>query len=203
MQHALPVELYLASQSPRRRALLKELGFPVKIVRAPGIEEIYPGTLTGPEIPVFLAKMKAEAYDELLPENAILITADTIVWTDNSVLGKPEGKAEAVEMLERLSGRMHQVFTGVCLKYRNKVHSFYDTTNVYFKPLSSEEIDYYVENNMPYDKAGAYGIQEWIGFIGVERIEGSYFNVMGLPTHRLYTEILKVAADKSEPDLSA
>ena len=186
------IELYLASQSPRRRALLKELGFPVKIVTPPNIDEVYPPDIKGPEIPLYLAKSKADVYTGDLPENAMLVTADTIVWINNQVIEKPKDENDAKTMLQILSGNMHQVFTGICLKYKGNSYSFYDETKVFFKNLSLQEIIYYVEKYKPFDKAGAYGVQEWIGFIGVERIEGSYFNVMGLPTHRLYAEITSI-----------
>ena len=186
------IVLYLASQSPRRRALLKELGFKVNIIKAPDIDEIYPEHLLADEIPVYLANLKLKSFHEALPENSVLITADTIVWFENSVLGKPADPADAKQMLRSLSGKMHKVFTGVCLRYRNTYHSFYDATDVYFRKLTIEEIDYYVDEFNPSDKAGAYGVQEWIGFIGVERIVGSYFNVMGLPTHKLYSEIIEI-----------
>jgi septum formation protein len=190
----LDIVLYLASQSPRRRALLKELGFKVNIVKAPDIDEIYPEYLTAYEIPLYLAKLKAESYTDLLPEKAVLITADTIVWLDNRVLGKPANLTEAKDMLLSLSSKMHKVYTGVCLKKGDYCYSFYDETDVFFKTLTKEEIEYYVDKFQPVDKAGAYGVQEWIGFIGVERINGSYFNVMGLPTHKLYNEIIKIVS---------
>jgi len=183
------ITLLLASQSPRRRALLKELGFPVKIVQPPDIDEIFPGHLKAGEIPLYLSQLKAGAYKEDIPDDCILVTADTIVWINNEVIGKPVNQEDAVQMLKKLSNNKHQVFTGICLKYKGLCHTFCDETNVYFKKLSYEEIIYYVEQCKPFDKAGAYGVQEWIGFIGVEKIEGSYFNVMGLPTHRLYSEI--------------
>jgi len=181
--------LLLASQSPRRRALLKELGWPVKIVQPPNIEEVFPDHLNGEEIPVYLAKLKAEAYQEALSDDEILVTADTIVWLNNEVIGKPQNRDEALIMIKKLSGNKHQVFTGVCLKYRGVYHLLCDETNVFFRVLADWEINYYVDTFQPFDKAGAYGVQEWIGFVGIERIEGSYFNVMGLPTHRLYKAI--------------
>jgi septum formation protein len=183
------ITLLLASQSPRRRALLKELGFPVKIVQPPNVVEVFPEHLKAGEIPVYLSQLKAEAYAEPIPADCLLVTADTIVWLNNEVIGKPEGREDAIRMLHKLSGNMHQVYTGVCLKYRGKNHVFCEETSVYFRSLSMEEIVYYVDHCKPFDKAGAYGVQEWIGFVGVERIEGSYFNVMGLPTFRLYKEI--------------
>lgn len=188
------VTLLLASQSPRRRALLKELGFAVEIVRPPDVDEVFPDHLKGHDIPVFLSKLKAEAYTEPIPENCMLVTADTIVWIDNEVIGKPANREDAIGMLQKLSGKKHHVYTGVCLKYHGTCHLFYDETSVYFHSLSNEEIICYVDNYKPFDKAGAYGVQEWIGFVGVERIEGSYFNVMGLPTHRIYQEILRLIA---------
>lgn len=185
-------ELLLASQSPRRRALLKELGFKVIIVKSPDIDEIYPVHLSGEEIPLYLARLKSASYTEKLNDNSILITADTIVWIDNMVIGKPDNRNSAIEMLKRLSGRMHQVFTGVCLRFLDKYSLFFEETKVYFRTLSEEEIIFYVDSYHPFDKAGAYGVQEWIGLVGVERIEGSYFNVMGLPTHLIYNNICKI-----------
>ena len=192
------IHLLLASQSPRRRALLKELGFPVQIVKAPDIEEVFPHHLKGGEIPIYLSRLKSESYADTLDEHSILVTADTIVWLDEEVIGKPEGRKEAIVMLKKLSGRKHVVYTGVCLKYRGEVHLFCDETSVYFKKLSEQEIMFYVDRCKPYDKAGAYGVQEWIGFVGVERMEGSYFNVMGLPTHRLYAEICNLVERNCE-----
>jgi septum formation protein len=142
------------------------------------------------EIPVFLARQKAKPFEASLGENDLLIAADTIVWLRREVLGKPSGEAEAREMLRKLSGHIHQVVTGVCLKSRIKERTFHAVTHVEFKELSDREINFYVENFNPYDKAGAYGIQEWIGMAGITRVEGSYYNVVGLPIQRLYTEIL-------------
>ena len=186
------ITLLLASQSPRRRALLKEIGFPVKIVQPPNVDEIFPIHLKRGEIPVYLSQLKANAYLEPIPDNCILVTADTIVWVNEEVIGKPLNREDAIAMLQKLSGNKHQVYTGVCLKNKGICHLFCDETNVYFRNLSDKEIIYYVDQYKPFDKAGAYGVQEWIGFIGVERIEGSYFNVMGLPTHLLYKEILRL-----------
>jgi septum formation protein len=183
------ITLLLASQSPRRRALLKELGWPVTIVRPPQVEEIFPDQLTAGDIPVYLAKLKSESYGDPIPDDSILVTADTIVWLNNEVIGKPLHRDDAITMLQKLSGNMHKVFTGVCLKYKGNYHLLCDETIVYFRKLEKEEIIYYVDAYKPFDKAGAYGVQEWIGFVGIERIEGSYFNVMGLPTHRLYETI--------------
>jgi septum formation protein len=169
--------------------LLKELGFPVKIIQAPNVDEIFPEHLKGGDIAVYLSQLKAESYLDKIPDDSMLVTADTIVWLNGEVIGKPANRQGAITMLQKLSGNKHQVFTGVCLKYKGNYSLFCDETNVYFRKLEDKEIMYYVNRCKPFDKAGAYGVQEWIGFVGIERIEGSYFNVMGLPTHRLYLEI--------------
>ena len=178
--------IILASGSPRRQELLAglDLDFEVKIL--PDIEESYPETLEKEEIPVYIAKQKAIAYQKYLDENTLLITADTIVWLNGNVYGKPENEKEAKEMLRILSGQTHEVITGVCLTGLKKQQSFYVSSKVTFTELQEDEIDYYVKNYKPYDKAGAYGIQEWIGYIGVEKLEGSFFNIMGLPVRVLY-----------------
>jgi len=183
-------QLILASQSPRRHQMLKELGLDFKI-QTKDVEEVYPDHLKREEIPVYLSKLKAEAFVLDLNEKELVITADTIVCVGDIVLGKPKNRDEAVEMLQMLSGRSHQVISGVCLKSKEKEVSFSTTTHVHFKELSLEEIDYYIDNYKPFDKAGAYGIQEWIGFVGIDGIEGSYFNVVGLPIQRLYQELNK------------
>ena len=183
-------KIVLASGSPRRQQFLKDLDLDVEIRLKP-VEEIYPDELKGEEIALFLAELKAKAFENDLAENEILITGDTIVCIDDQALGKPKDKTEATKMLQNLSGRTHEVISSVCLKSTQKTKTFCDKTVVYFKELSSEEIEYYIENHQPYDKAGAYGIQEWIGQIGVQKIEGSYFTVMGMPTHLLYDELLK------------
>ena len=182
-------QILLASKSPRRQFLLKDLGLNFE-VKTKEVDESFPIELKAQEIPLYLCEKKANAFDEELNDNTIVITADTIVWIENQVLNKPENYEDAVRMLKLLSGKMHEVYTGVCLKSKNKTKSFFVKTNVYFKPLSDYEIDYYVTNHQPYDKAGAYGAQEWIGYIAVEKIEGSYFNVMGLPLKELYEELL-------------
>ena len=181
--------IVLASKSPRRIELLKGLGFEVKTVCSQGPDEIYPSNLTEGDIPLYLAKLKSSVYTGELEQNDILVTADTIVWLDGKVIGKPADREEAISMLQSLSGRMHEVYTGVCMRLKDKEHSFVSCSKVFFAALSPQEIEYYVDNFKPFDKAGAYGIQEWIGYIGVEGIEGSYFNVMGLPVQRLYTEM--------------
>lgn len=182
--------IILASGSPRRQELFKELGLDFSI-QVKAIEEIYPSILKQEEITNYLAELKAAAFYELA-ENDIVITSDTIVWLNNKAIEKPKDKQQATEMLQELSGTGHKVITSICIKTVASQKVFHDETMVYFKPLSMEEITYYVENYKPFDKAGAYGIQEWIGFIGVTKIEGSYFNVMGLPVHKLYEELMKL-----------
>jgi septum formation protein len=182
--------ILLASQSPRRRQLLEELRLPFRVVETGHSEEIYPPELEGGEIASYLAQLKSRDYPGKLGKNEILLTADTVVWHLEKELGKPANRDEAIYMLSALSGSVHQVYTGVCLRSLEKEHQFYACTDVQFAPLSGDEITYYVDHFKPFDKAGAYGIQEWIGHIGVESMEGSYFNVMGLPVQKLYT-ILK------------
>jgi len=179
----------LASQSPRRQYLLRELRIDFEILPNHELEEIYPAGLLKEEIPVYLAEKKAESVMPVIPEKTLLITADTIVWLNGKVVNKPANHNEAVSMLHELSGSMHEVITGVCISLPHAKHSFYCSTLVWFTDLSDTEINDYVTAYHPYDKAGAYGIQEWIGYIGIERIEGSYFNVMGLPVQRLYKEL--------------
>ncbi|MCK9254498.1 MAG: septum formation protein Maf [Bacteroidales bacterium] len=183
-------KILLASSSPRRQELISNFNFNLEIVKSPDAKEIIPDNVFRENIAIYLAKEKSIAYKDL-KENEILVTADTIVWKDNRVLGKPINKKDAVEMLEFLSDKEHFVFTGVCLRSTNKTTSFFAETKVKFSKLSKEEILYYIENYKPYDKAGAYGIQEWIGMIAVEYIEGSFYNVMGLPAQKLYKEILR------------
>lgn len=181
--------LILASKSPRRQWLLKELGLEFTI-QTKEVEEVYPQELKREEVALYLAELKAGAFQDTLSSSGIVITADTIVCVDDQILGKPKDHEDAVRILNLLSGRKHEVITGVCLRSSEKSISFYVETEVFFKKLSAEEIHYYLERYKPYDKAGAYGIQEWIGFIGIEKITGSYFNVMGLPVKELYEEIL-------------
>ncbi|MCT4602701.1 MAG: Maf-like protein [Marinifilum sp.] len=182
--------LILASQSPRRHQMMKELGLEFEI-KTKEVEEVYPDGLSPKEIPAYLAELKALAFESDLKNNELVITADTIVCVDDWILGKPKDREDAFKMLSALSGKSHQVISGVCLKSKEKKVSFATTTNVHFKKLSTEEIDYYIDNYKPFDKAGAYGIQEWIGFIGINGIEGSYFNVVGLPIQKLYEELSK------------
>jgi len=183
--------ILLASKSPRRHYLLKELGIEFEQVDNIQDDEFYPEELPFEEIPVFLAKKKADKFNELIDENCILITADTIVWCKNSVVNKPDNYDEAYQMLRELSDNKHTVITGVCLRSAEKETTFITTTDVYFTKLSDNEIDYYIRKFKPFDKAGAYGIQEWIGYIGVEKINGSYYNVMGLPVQKVYKELKK------------
>ncbi len=180
----------LASKSPRRQQLLKSLDIDFS-VQTREVEENYPDHLSREEVPVYLAKLKAAAFKTELKENDLLITADTVVCLGDRVLGKPAGYNEAFSMLSDLSGKNHQVITGVCLTSRSKQNSFYSVSEVTFKALTKEEIDYYILNYKPYDKAGAYGIQEWLGTIGINHIEGSFYNVMGLPIQKLYEMIKK------------
>ncbi len=181
----------MASNSPRRRELLAGLGLSYEVRVIDGIDESYPHNLPIQEIPVFISQKKAEPY--ILAHSELLITADTIVCLDNQVLGKPKDDAEACQMLTSLSGRTHQVITGVTLKTTEWEHSFSCTSDVTFAQLTEQEIDHYVKTHHPLDKAGAYGIQEWIGYVGVTRLEGSYFNVMGLPVQRIYTELQQLS----------
>lgn len=181
--------ILLASNSPRRKELLKGLGVPFTVTVLPDIDESYPETLKAEEIPVYIARKKAMAYLSRMEESTLLITADTIVWLDGKVYGKPHDEEDAKQMLRALSGKTHQVITGVCLRTQNKEKTFYSLTDVSFSDLTDREIEYYVSKYKPMDKAGAYGIQEWIGFAAVKEIKGSYFNVMGLPIHKLYHEL--------------
>ena len=181
-----PYKLILASNSPRRRELLAGLGMDFEVRVLPGIDESYPDDLEGGDIPLFISKEKANAYVNSLADDELLITADTIVWLDGEVLEKPADEADARRMLHELSDQTHQVFTGVCLTTTSKQVAFSCRSDVTFCQLTDDEIDYYIRHYHPLDKAGAYGVQEWIGYVGVERIEGSFFNVVGLPVQRLY-----------------
>ncbi len=180
--------IILASKSPRRQNLLRDLGITFE-TNTKDVEEIYPKHLEKQDIALYLAQLKADAFDAEITEQTIVITADTIVWLANKVLEKPKDLDDAKRMLRELSGKMHTVYTGVCITSKHKKVSFYASSDVYFKQLSEEEIDYYVHNFEPLDKAGAYGAQEWIGYVAIEHIEGSYFNIMGLPIHKLYEEL--------------
>ena len=196
--------IILASKSPRRFELMQQLGLQFKVQLAGETNEQYPLELQREEIPLFLARLKANSFLQAvtIPNDTVVVTADTIVWVETletpnttgkvskgRALEKPDCRQEAIEMLELLSDKKHYVYSAVCLTTNSKQHVFFDETKVYFKKLSSEEISFYVDNYQPYDKAGAYGIQEWIGYIGIEKIEGSFYNVVGLPVQKLYNEL--------------
>lgn len=182
-------DLILASRSPRRRQLLADCGLEFSLAGDYEVVEEYPRDLPADEVAAFLSRLKSEAYPEPLGGKDILITADTVVIADGRILGKPDGRETALDMLRSLSGRSHSVITGVTLRNGSRSRTFDSRTKVFFKQLSDEEIDYYVDRYRPYDKAGAYGIQEWIGYVAIERIEGSFYNVMGLPVQKLLTEL--------------
>lgn len=184
--------IVLASNSPRRKELMSGLGVDYVVKTLPDVDESYPDTLQGTEIPAYISREKADAYKSLIQPDELLITADTIVRLNGEVLGKPKGREGAIDMLRKLSGTSHQVITGVCLTTSDWQKGFTAVTDVTFATLTEEEIIYYVDKYTPMDKAGAYGVQEWIGFIGVESISGSYFNVMGLPIQRLYQELKRL-----------
>jgi septum formation protein len=185
-----PYQIILGSNSPRRQELLKSLGFNF-LIKPINADESFPANLQAEDIPLYLAEKKADAYPDDLTENQILITSDTIVWCEGKVYNKPENFVEGKRMLEALSGKMHEVYTAICLKSGNKQTTFFDVSKVYFKKFKPEEIEYYLINYKPYDKAGAYGVQDWLGYIGIEKIEGSFYNVMGLPVKELYDELIK------------
>lgn len=181
----------LASGSPRRRDLLAGLDMEYTVEPGKDEKEAYSDNLPCNEVPEFLARHKSESFHRDLEENEILITADTLVCLGSEIMGKPESREDAVRMISELSGKTHQVYTGVALRSNKGMCSFTDVTDVTFKELSPVEIDYYVDNYRPYDKAGAYGVQEWIGYTCITGINGSYFNVMGLPVQKLYEELIK------------
>ncbi|MBE6181590.1 MAG: septum formation protein Maf [Rikenellaceae bacterium] len=186
-----PYRLLLASQSPRRRELMSGCRLPYELAPKYDCEECYPTYLPAVEVPRFLSQLKSRAYPTPLAPDDILLTADTVVIAADRILGKPHDRAEAVEMLQLLAGECHTVVTGVTFRTTECEYSFSATSNVWFRPLSDEEIDFYIDTFQPYDKAGSYGIQEWIGYAAIERIEGSFYNVMGLPIQRVYTELEK------------
>ena len=182
--------LILASQSPRRRQLLSDAGLEFTLAARFECDETFPQDMPAEDVAEYLSRLKSEAYPEPLAEGDILLTADTVVIADNRVLGKPSDRAEAIEMISLLSGCDHEVITGCTLRTASRQRSFSVRSKVHFRALDREEIEYYVDCYRPFDKAGAYGIQEWIGYVGIEGIEGSFYNVMGLPVQRLYS-ILK------------
>lgn len=184
--------IVLASGSPRRQQFLRELDANFE-VRLKEVEEIYPDSLKGAEITDYLAELKASALEETLSDDEILITSDTIVWHEGKALGKPKDKEDAFNMIKSLSGKTHEVITSVCVKNTGKSETFNETTKVTFNPLTDEEITYYLEEYKPYDKAGSYGIQEWIGLVAIAKIEGSYANVVGMPVDKVYQYLMKFA----------
>ena len=190
--------LILATKSPRRHLLMKEAGFMFDIVIPEDIEEKCPEHLSCNEIPVYLACLKASWFKGKINDNDIVITADTVVVLNDMVIGKPKNHDEAISMLHKLNGKSHCVITGVSFLANHKNKCFSSLSTVYFGNISDEEIDYYIKNFHPYDKAGAYGAQEWIGYIGIDKIEGSYFNVMGLPIQKLYVELDEFISQNSE-----
>lgn len=181
--------LILASASPRRRQLLADCGIQFTLAEKFECDETFPATMPCCEVAQHISALKSNAYPNPLSEKEILLTADTVVIAENKILGKPADRAAAVEMLTLLSGRKHTVITGVTIRTATHTHSFSVESSVYFRALTSEEMDYYIDTYKPFDKAGAYGIQEWIGYVAIEGIEGSFFNVMGLPVQRLYVEL--------------
>ncbi len=182
-------QIILASASPRRKSLLEGMGFNFKVELSGECDEEYDSSVPVLQIPEYLAKKKSIAFSRQLRDDEILVTADTMVFLEDKILGKPKTKEEAFGMLRMLSGKTHKVLTGVYIRTNSGSASFTSTTSVTFKTLTDQEIEYYIENYSPYDKAGAYGAQEWIGYVAINRIEGSYFNVMGLPVHMLYNEL--------------
>ncbi len=182
-------EIVLASNSPRRKELLQRMGVNFKVRTLFGIDESYPDSLRGEDIVCYISRNKAKAYQSSMAPNELLITADTIVYVDGEVMGKPKNAEQAKEMLHKLSGKTHQVITGVTIVTAKRTENFGVTSQIKFTNITDEEINFYVDNYLPFDKAGAYGIQEWIGIVAVEEIKGSYFNVVGLPVQRLYQKL--------------
>lgn len=181
--------LLLASRSPRRQQLLRDAGIAYTLADGYEVEEVYPASLPAEEVPLYLAGLKSDGMPRPLAGDEILLTADTVVIVGEEILGKPRDRADAAAMLRRLSGRSHRVVTGVVLRSAGRRHGFSVISDVRFRPLADEEIDYYIDTFRPFDKAGAYGIQEWIGYVAIERIDGSFYNVMGLPVQRVYVEL--------------
>ena len=188
LQNIEKYKIILASQSPRRIELLGGLNIKFEVMVL-DVNEDFPAQMVGVDIPMYLAEKKAYAYKHIMDEHTMIITADTIVWHEGKVLGKPVDETDARRMLRALSGKTHQVITGVCISTLQRRKVFHVISDVRFARLAEVEIEYYLQNFKPYDKAGSYGVQEWIGFVGVEHINGSYFNVMGLPVQRLYNEL--------------
>jgi len=190
------MKIILASKSPRRKELLGHILDSFEI-RTKDIDEIYPDHLATEEVPKYLAKLKADAFVDTMADDELIITSDTVVAMDGEIYGKPKDREDAVRILQALSGKTHEVITGVCLQMKNKEVIFSETTTIHFKILSTKEIEYYIDKYQPYDKAGAYAIQEWIGMIGIEKMEGDYFNVVGLPLFKLNRELGKFVEESS------
>ncbi len=188
MKFHFPEKFILASGSPRRKQLLSDLGLNFEVYQT-NTDEDFSNNLIKQEIPLFLAEKKALSVPALLAENHTIIAADTIVWINDRVLNKPQNYKEAFEMISEISGNKHTVFTGVCLRKKNQIKTFFCATEVTFRNLIPEEINFYIENYKPYDKAGSYGAQDWIGLVGIEKLNGCYFNVMGLPVRDLYLQL--------------
>ena len=188
MKPNIPYQLVLASKSPRRQMLLRQLDWTFEIITQ-DTDESYPKNLAVADVPTYIASQKAAAVLPKITKNQLIIAADTIVALDNTIYGKPKDAEDAFRILQQLSGKKHEVITGVCLRTQTTQHCFASTTSVFFKTLTDQQIQYYIKKFEPYDKAGAYAIQEWIGMIGIEKIEGCYFNVMGLPLSCLYHEL--------------
>lgn len=185
----------LASGSPRRRQLIADCGIEYSLAEGYQVEELYPNSLCATDVPQYLSELKSNGYPFQLKEKEILITADTVVILKGKALGKPADRAEAIEMINELGGTSHRVVTGVTLRNNKRMHTFSASTVVWMRKLTHQEIEYYVDTYKPFDKAGAYGIQEWIGYTAIERIEGSFYNVMGLPVQMLYTNLNKFIAE--------
>lgn len=190
-EQARKYQFILASKSPRRKMLLESLGFPFE-TQATETDESFDPILRAEEIPLYLARKKAASFHGSVNDNQLVITADTIVWVNDHVLNKPENREEAAKMLMEISDNVHSVYTGVCLKTADKEIAFCEETKVYFNPLTKEEIDFYLDQYEPYDKAGAYGIQEFIGCIGINKVEGDFYNVVGFPVQRFWQELKRL-----------
>jgi septum formation protein len=188
----MAMKIILASKSPRRQELIKGLELPF-VVHTYDVDESFPAALQAEEIALYLAEKKAQAYPLTIGVDEILLTADTIVWVNNHILNKPENEEEAFAMLREICGTTHMVYTGVCLATQQSLHTFYDSTEVFIKKLTDEEIWHYIRNYKPFDRAGSYGIQDWFGYIAVEKINGCFYNVMGLPVSKLYDELKKIS----------
>ena len=194
--------LLLGSKSPRRQELLKALGLHYSLVEIE-VDEVYPAHLQGADIARYLCELKADTYETaLIAPDSILVTADTIVWLDGNYIGKPSGEDEAIEMLKKLSGKQHSVYTGICLRSQTRKTVFHAQTLVKFRELTQDEIEFYIAHHKPYDKAGSYGIQDWIGYIGITGIEGCYYNVMGFPVQMFYSELEKFISESMREGLN-